>query len=281
MQRPLSLTVRPAVAGDQEAIQLLLASTFSPFGQAWPWREYLGRDVFWVACCDGQLVGALLAWPDAGPVAWVRLAILAPGIGTGSWLDLTLPALSSPLRRCKARVLAWLDVGGWAGPALEGRGFRSSTQLLPLVKESRWLPSVGGAEAALRPVEREDLALLARIDRAAFSPPWWLSETTLDRLRQESVYFSLAEWAGRCAGYATAQLTAHGAHIGRLVVLPAAQGHGIGALLLRDLLDHLYAFGIAHVTLNTQQDNRASRRLYARFGFYPLGRRVAVWERQI
>ncbi|HEC34835.1 MAG TPA: GNAT family N-acetyltransferase, partial [Chloroflexi bacterium] len=113
------------------------------------------------------------------------------------------------------------------------------------------------------------------------SPPWWLSSTTLKRLQRESACFLVAERAGRCVGYVEARVVETGAHIGRLVVAPRAQGQGSGGLLLAGALSRLWKLGIEWVTLNTQEDNHASRRLYTRFGFRPIGLRAVAWERSI
>ena len=118
-----------------------------------------------------------------------------------------------------------------------------------------------------------------RLDHAAFSPPWWLSGATLDWLRRESACFLLAEQDGRLLGYIEGQQTAGGAHIGRLAVIPQAQGLGIGHLLLAGGLSLLWEQGVEQVTLNTQQENRVSQRLYDHLGFRPTDRRIPVWGR--
>ncbi|HIE37808.1 MAG TPA: GNAT family N-acetyltransferase [Anaerolineales bacterium] len=276
-----SLEVRPAVPADGPAIHHLLTHTPRPAVHAWPWEEHLGEEVFLVTLSHGRLVGALLAWPDAGPAAWVRLGVLGSGIGVGPWLDRTLPPLLGPLRRRGARMLAWMDVGGWAGPALKARRFAPLTRLVTMVKKSRWIPSRAVEGGRLRPGAAADIPTLTRLDHAAFSPPWWLSGETLERLRRGSACFLVAERGDELLGYVEARLVEHGAHIGRLAVDPRAQGQGIGGFLLAGAISRLWERGVERVTLNTQEENLASRRLYTRFGFHPVGRRVVAWERRV
>jgi len=273
------LEVRPAVPADEPAIRHLLEHTLNPSLYSWPWREHLGQETFQVALICGRPVGALLAFLDAGPVAWVQLAALASGVGVGPWLDRILPPLVRPLRRLGGRVLAWMDVDGWVGPALQARGFWPLSRLVTMVKQNRYLPAVEAAGVELRRAEAADLPRLVRLDHAAFSPPWWFSVEALDRLRRESLCFWVAEQEGRCLGYVEARLVEYGAHIGRLAVAPRAQGQRIGGALLAEALAQVWAQGVERVTLNTQEGNRASQRLYDHFGFYLLGRRVVAWGR--
>jgi len=279
MSQRASLQVRVAAPDDGPDIRHLLIHTSRPPLRGWSWEEHLGRETFLLARCGDRLVGTLLAWPDAGPVAWVQLAALAGDVGVGLWLDATLPPLWWPLRRLGVHLLGWIDGGEWAGAALGSRGFRRLTRLVGMAKQDRWLPANISSPAHIRAVEEGDLPALARLDRAAFSPPWWLSRSTLERLRQGALCFLVAGREQRCLGYGEARLVEYGAHIGRLAVDPRAQGQGIGGALLAGLLSRLWGLGIERVTLNTQEGNRASLRLYHRFGFQPLERRVPAWAR--
>jgi len=178
-------------------------------------------------------------------------------------------------------MLAWMDVAAWAGPALQQRGFRPLTRLVTMVKKDRRLPAIGAVNAVLRPATAADLPALLRLDHAAFSPPWWLGGATLERAWREALCFLVAEREGRLLGYSEAQLTPSGAHIGRLAVSPLAQGQGVGRALLASLLTSLWRQRIVHVTLNTQESNLTSQRLYAAFGFVAVPRRVVAWQRAI
>lgn len=275
----LPLQTRTALRADEPAIRHLLAHALRPSVRSWWWEEHLGQEVFLVSLSAGRLAGALLACPDVGPVAWVRLGALASGVGVGPWLDSTLPRLTAPLRRLGARLLAWMDVGEWAGPGLRMRGFRQMTRLVTMAKDDRWLPNSDATGVCLRPAQPGDIPILAWIDHAAFSPPWWLSAGTLGRLQAQSLCFLVAEQGGRCLGYVEARPFEHGAHIGRLTVEPRVQRQGVGSLLLAGALSYLWGMGVERVTLNTQEENFASQRLYRRFGFRPFGPYVAVWGR--
>ncbi len=104
---------------------------------------------------------------------------------------------------------------------------------------------------------------------------------TLERLLRTSPCFVVAEVRGRCVGYVEGRIRRARAHIGRLVVAPSHQGRGLGKALLAEALSFLWGLGAQEVTLNTQEDNRVSQRLYLGFGFHPQPDRIPVWERAL
>ncbi len=275
------LHVRPALPSDEAGIRRLLTHTPRAPLQLWPWEEQLGQDCFLVALSGKRLMGTLMAWPDGGPVAWVRLAIVDNAIPVGVWLDHCLPPLLQSLRGAAVQTLAWMDAGRWAGRSLKVRGFRPLTRLVMMAKEMHTLPAAPANGTTLRAGQLSDLPAVVEVDHAAFPPAWWLSRETLQRLHEDSSCFLLAEQGGRCMGYVEARLLPPGAHIGRLAVSPAAQGQGVGSLLLSAALTRLWELGAQRVTLNTQEDNRSSLRLYNHFGFYPVGNRVTAWQREV
>lgn len=276
------LEIRPAVPADAAAIRRLLARSARPCVRAEGWEEHLGAETFLLAAAEGRPVGALLALPDDGPVAWVRLGVLTPEIPAGLWLDAVLPRLILPLRARGAHALAWADVGGWMGEVLRARGFSPLTRLVTLAKHDCSLPPMPpGGPCTLRPARAEDIPALERLDHTAFPPPWWFSAATLERLRREATCFLVAERDGCLIGYGEARSADPGAHISRLAVAPPFQRQGVGRLLLKTILSRLWEQGVKQVTLNTQEENTAARHLYERFGFRPVGPRIVIWWRTL
>ncbi|MGD1994446.1 MAG: GNAT family N-acetyltransferase [Anaerolineae bacterium] len=264
--------------GDRLAIEALNRRTSRNLPRLWWWEEQLLDELFIAVEHEGIVVGALLAWPDETPVAWVRLAALDDDLGIGEWLDLTLPPVLDGLRRRGTQRLAWMDYGGWAGPHLGTRGFKRLTEVMTLAKFDRVLPDAIPTGAHLRPASDADIPAAAAVDRAAFTPHWWHSEATMRRITAASSYFAVAELAGEVVGYAEGILRLPAAHVNRIAVHPDHQGQGIGTLLLHDALHALWRHAAERVTLNTQTDNRYSQRLYRRCGFEPTGDLTTVWE---
>jgi ribosomal-protein-alanine N-acetyltransferase len=255
----------------------------------WWWEDHLADDTFVVTERDGVVVGALFAWPDESPVAWVRLAALDESLSVDEWLGLALPPVLDGLRRRGIQKLAWMDYDGWAGTHLRMHGFEPFEEVVTLVKvevevkveADHVLPDSSTADAWVRPASDADIPAVAAIDRAAFTPHWWHSEFTTLRRTAASPHFAVAEVAGEVVGYAEGELRLPAAHLNRIAVHPAHQGYGIGALLLHDALGDFWRHGAERVTLNTQVDNHPSRRLYRRFGFQPTGDVMIVWELQL
>ena len=271
---------RKARPGDLPALEALNQRAYRRLPRLWWWGEYLTDDLFMVVERGRTLVGALFAYPDESPVAWVRLAVLDDHCDVEEWLDLALPPILDGLRRRGTQALAWMDHGEWAGPYLKGRGYRRLAEVVTLVKFDHAVPEpgAGGADVRLRPASERDVAAVVAIDRAAFTPHWWHSAATLGRRAAASSHFAVAELAGAVAGYAEGEAHPPAAHLNRVAVHPAHQGRGLGTLLLCDALRAFWRQGAHQVTLNTQTDNHKSRQLYRRCGFEPTGDTVTAWE---
>ncbi|MFQ6101816.1 MAG: GNAT family N-acetyltransferase [Anaerolineae bacterium] len=281
----MSMEARRSCSDDWLAIEALNERAHRTLPRLWWWEEHLTDAPFIVVEREGVIVGALFAWPDESPVAWVRLAALDDGLDVDEWLDLALPLVLDGLRSRRTRALAWMEYGDWARPYLQVRGFRPLTEVITLAKSDHALPDTSGADARLRPASNADVPAVVAVDRAAFTPHWWHSEATMRRRAATSSHFAVAEVAGEVVGYAEGELRRDqehvAAHLNRIAVRPAHQGHGIGASLLRDALRAFWKHGAERVTLNTQTNNRYSQRLYRRFGFEPVGDLMTAWELQL
>ena len=66
-----------------------------------------------------------------------------------------------------------------------------------------------------------------------------------------------------------------------LAVHPDHQGQGIGVRLMAEAIDFFKGEGARVITLNTQQDNQVSQRLYRWFGFRLAGEKALVLRRDL
>lgn len=281
----MGIEVRKACPGDWLAIETLNQRACRTLPLLWWWKEYLTDDLFIVVEREGIVMGALFAWPDEAPVAWVRLAVLDDELDVDEWLNLALSLVLNGLRRRGTQTLAWMDYEGWTEPYLKARGFKRLTDVITLAKFDRALPDTSAVGARVRPALDVDIPAVIAVDRAAFTPHWWHSEATVRRRAATSSHLVVAEVADSVVGYAEGELRQEqestAAHLIRIAVHPTHQGHGIGALLLREALCAFWRRGAERVTLNTQTDNRYSQRLYRRFGFEPVGNLMTAWELQL
>ena len=145
----MEIMARRSRPGDWLAVKELHHRARRKVPQLWWWEEHLARAPFIVIEDTGIAVGALFAWPDESPVAWVRLAALDDTLEINEWLVLALPPVVDRLRRKGTRTLAWMDYGGWAGPHLRAQGFEPLTEVVTLIKLDCVLPDIDVADVAV------------------------------------------------------------------------------------------------------------------------------------
>ena len=97
--------------------------------------------------------------------------------------------------------------------------------------------------------------------------PSVLAHVALDSTEKTVLGFSLARSAGQEAEILT------------IVVDAAAQGRGLGRLLLQTQLEVMAAQGIREVFLEVEAGNAAALALYKRLGFTQVGERKAYYAR--
>ncbi|WP_397395565.1 GNAT family N-acetyltransferase [Phenylobacterium sp.] len=116
----------------------------------------------------------------------------------------------------------------------------------------------------------EDLAALADLHAAAFSPGWSAAEiASLDAV-------ALIEDG---AGMILVRTVAGEAEVLTVGVRPEARGAGTGRRLVQAALEAARADGAERVFLEVAEDNLAALRLYAGCGFGEVGRRRRYYPR--
>lgn len=125
----------------------------------------------------------------------------------------------------------------------------------------------------------EDLAEVVAIERASFANPW----TGPLFLQELGVAFSRTTVAcrpsGPLAGYVCRWVVADEVHVLNVAVDPCWRGRGLGALLLRTVLEEAESSEAQAVTLEVRRSNLAGRRLYESFGFEEVGSRPNYYGR--
>lgn len=223
------------------------------------------------------LVGCLAVAASPAPAAWVRVAAVESTAGfaqTEAMFAGILETLDPAIDE-----IAWFLTDYWPLQWLERLGFVAVSEVLGFQKSDLAAPPIHRRQdMEIRPLLIEDLPALEAIEVAAFEPRWRHSAEDLYLAWRHSICFQVALEAGEPVGF---QFSAGGqgsAHLSRMTVRPDRQGAGIGAALLTDAMGCYRRQNIDSVTLNTQSDNHASRRLYERFGFRPTGHSYPVWS---
>lgn len=247
------------------------------------WRdalEWVGRQPFWIYEEGRHVLGALACPPEPPEVAWVRLF----GASTHLSLDQTWHALFErcldSLRAFKpAPALVSLALREWYVELLKRNGFSHHQDIVVFMFDGQPPPPPKiDPRISMREMVDEDLDKVRVIDHLAFESIWRLSPDDLRFAASKSSYCTVAEMDGEIIGYTMSSSSGVYAHLARLAVHPGLQRQHLGYALVQDLLDHfINRMDYWGVTLNTQNDNRASLSLYHRIGFHETGERFPVF----
>ena len=127
----------------------------------------------------------------------------------------------------------------------------------------------------------DDLENVTQIDQSSFPPLWQISQSYLELAFRQASIATIAEIDGVVAGFQISTATSAGGHLARLAVDPALQGQGVGYTILHDLLTQFNRRGAQVITVNTQENNQASIRLYLKAGFEFTGERYPIYQLEL
>ncbi len=239
------------------------------------WRppaEWLGEKPFLAAEENGK-IQAVLAMPDDPPgIFWVRLfALREKRYFQPVWKLLLAEGLQQMAGK-NQQPLAALAYSDWFKQLLNSNHWeeRQRVVLLKFRGRGREIPDLDD-DYLLRPMVSSDIARVANIDRVCFEPLWQQSEDAIRRAYTQTSYASVMEFRGEIIGYQMTTTSAANAHLARLAVFPHYQGTGVGTALVMDMVQRMKQALMREVTVNTQQDNPNSIRLYQKLGFELTG----------
>jgi len=253
------------------------------------WREF--KD--WLASrelmvrvlrVDGTIIAMLGAtlhpFPgaDTRQIAWLRF-IISPVSGEHSSLGVLWEALVCDLRNAGMREAVILSTEPWVQWLAKQWGFIHENTVVTMQRYSQSRRFPDSQPYTIRPVTTaRDVANAAVIDTLAFDPPWRYSRQTLEIAGYSAAYFTLLESGKQVLGYQLSTEHDGRGHLARLAVLPEMQGQGLGRILVEDMIAYFARHGISVISVNTQENNTHSQRLYASLGFSYTGYNVPLWS---
>lgn len=284
-QDPTLATCQPLAATQHQALlHFVKQARYSYEHLDWHGVQgWLNAQPFWVTLDKhGQIRAALAAPPDLPTVTWWRVAAAGTTAQCQKDLPVLWQAVQADLKQRGVRRVAVLDLEDWLPSLLATLGFANSHQVVTL-RRLGTLPVVvaPSVSVTLQALDDSLIEPVAALDQAAFAPPWQHSALVLRRANEQSQYARVAMHAGQVVGYQITMLGGGNAHITRLAVAPAWQGHGIGRTLVVDVLRHCQTIGRYRVGVNTQSDNASSLALYQQLGFVKTGETIGVWQLQL
>jgi ribosomal-protein-alanine N-acetyltransferase len=275
------LSARPATVSDRNVV-----STLAHFEQRvhshLDWRvveDWLGAQPFLLAEQGQRAVGALACPPDPPDTAWVRLFAVVDNVSTREVWQLLWEQAREILAKLGVTNAAGLSMGDWMGPLYQSAGFQQTHAVVVLTRPAQPLSfSPPSTPARIRLARPEELYRLSDLDRAAFVSPWQLSPAMVAAAMAQADLITVAEVEAQLVGYQLATPSRYGAHLARLAVRPEWQGRGIGTALAMHMIETYAGRGAHELTVNTQDSNTASLRVYRRLGFQLNGTRFPAFQ---
>ncbi|SDG06566.1 ribosomal protein S18-alanine N-acetyltransferase [Klenkia brasiliensis] len=129
----------------------------------------------------------------------------------------------------------------------------------------------------LRPMTREDLTAVMRLEEELFAPDTWTRAMYLEELGMtDTRSYTVAVDGAEVVGYAGLIAYPDEAHVATIGVTGSRQGEGIGGRLLDALLAEADRRSPV-VLLEVRASDEATQGLYARRGFVPIGVRPGYY----
>ncbi len=129
----------------------------------------------------------------------------------------------------------------------------------------------------IREMQVKDADAVAAIEQQIFSQPW-SRQGFLDAVNLANTVFLVAEENNRIVGYIGMYVAMDEGEITNVAVAPVERCHGIGGMLIAELLKIAENKGIARIVLEVRVSNDSAIRLYERNGFVQCGVRRGFYE---
>ena len=132
----------------------------------------------------------------------------------------------------------------------------------------------------LRSGSTADLDSVSAVMREAFDPRYgeaWTPAQCLGMLSLPGVWLTLAECDGEVLGFALSRAVVDEGELLLIATRPAAQGRGIGGMLLRSVIDEARRRSLSHLHLEVRAGNGAVE-LYKRESCAKVGERPRYYR---
>lgn len=245
--------------------------------KAGQWLDLEGNTVG-LAFHQDTLVGVLGISSPLNEAVWLRLVVIAQGYDQAMILSFLWENLRPVLIANQLKKAAVLVINPWLTPFMPALGFQYLEKVITMHRAPQELPPPPQSNISLRNGYLEDIHGIVHIDHSAFAPPWQMSTTDIRLSQRQAASCTLAIYNNQIIGYEIATRHHTAGHLARLAVHPQVQGKQVGQVLLYNVLSRFMQRGVKGMTVNTQESNIRSQRLYERFGFIRNGFDLEVWE---
>lgn len=240
---------------------------------------------FILASQGNKLVGTLGCPPDLPSATWVRTFVASKGYDVEEVWEVLWAEGLSQLRLMEVGRVAALALEDWFEHLIQKAGFKRTNAVIfyeiELDLGARVSAANGDPIHRLRPIRITDTEAILELDKRAFEPIWQLSADSLAVAMIQATSASLIEDQGKVLGYQITTSSPFGAHLARLAVLPTHQREGLGTALVNNAIESVLETGLGQLSVNTQEKNTSSRKLYKKMGFRTTGKEFPVFELEL
>ncbi len=234
-----------------------------------------------LAWSGDTLVGMISLSKPFNQSRWIRLLAVREDRNVTKVIQSLWEQVYQELQAETSTTLSILVTHTWLTPYLPSLGFQYREEVITLQRISRRIDAPPQSPATIRVMNPEDLPIIQTIDRTAFSPPWQMTRDEIRQAYRLSSNVTVAMLDRMIVGYQMSTRHRGSGHLARIGVHPDMQGQQIGGLILHDLIQRFKKRGVYNITVNTQETNYASQRLYQRYKFRRNGFDLSVWEQQL
>lgn len=238
----------------------------------------LDQKIVLLAFDGDHLAGVIGISEPLNGATWMRMVIIAQGYDPMLIMGFLWEQLRVTLMRMQVDKTAILVINPWIARFLPALGFNYIENVVTMHRSPQSVPPEPITSVVLRNGYLEDLHAIMAVDHAAFAPPWQMSATDMRLSQRQAASCTVATMDNRIVGYEIATRHHTNGHLARLAVHPNQQGQHVGQHLLNDLLQRFAKRGVKVMTVNTQESNIRSQRVYENYGFMRNGFDLPVWQ---
>jgi ribosomal-protein-alanine N-acetyltransferase len=143
---------------------------------------------------------------------------------------------------------------------------------------SRGIAGIDASTLEIIRMRRRHLRGVMAIERQVYARPWSPNLFAAEIADPANRCYLVARIHKDVVGYGGLICYGDEAHITNVAVDPMHQGHSIGTRVLVDLIQQGIEMGARAISLEVRVTNWAAQRIYARFGFRPVGIRRNYYQ---
>ena len=132
-------------------------------------------------------------------------------------------------------------------------------------------PPIVPVEVSLQPMKRRHVRDVLTIERKVYPRPWSAALFFSEISQRKTRHYVVAVGQKQVVGYGGLMVHADEGHITTVAVDPDFQHGKVGTRILLDLVEEARTRGARSIALEVRVANWPAQRLYAWFGFRPVG----------